>query len=95
MKTYRFHWRDGTTCDGDGASPEEALPKLGYGSGAVAALDYHEELSSNVNLEYGWPCYACIFNNRNDDRRPCLNCTDNACGVDAEKSYFEPITDPR
>ena len=45
---YRFHWRDGTTdqCAGDDAG--DALARLGYGMGAVPALDSIEELESKT-----------------------------------------------
>ena len=46
IKRYRFHWRDGRTNDGQGTSPEQALTLLGFGFGAVPALDYWEELLS-------------------------------------------------
>lgn len=41
---YRFHWKDGKTEDGEGANEADALSKLGYGGGAVAALDFFETL---------------------------------------------------
>lgn len=44
MARFRFHWRDGKTSDGDGKDVADAFTRLGYGAGAVAALDYHEEL---------------------------------------------------
>lgn len=43
IKTYIFHWRDGTKTESEGATPEEAFTNAGYGAGAVGALDYHEE----------------------------------------------------
>lgn len=45
MKTYRFVWRDGSVSTGKGKTPEQALANLGYGAGAVAALDYWEEIN--------------------------------------------------
>jgi hypothetical protein len=41
---YRLHWKDGKTEDGEGANEAEALSKLGYSSGAVAALDFWEPI---------------------------------------------------
>jgi hypothetical protein len=41
---YRFHWRDGTTNDGIGRDAADALNRLGFGRGAVAALDYYETI---------------------------------------------------
>ena len=46
MPRYRFHWRDGTVNEGDGDTPEAAFTALGFGAGAVAALDYHEPVES-------------------------------------------------
>lgn len=44
MNEYIFHWRDGTTSTGKGETPEQALNHdLGYGYGAVSALDYWEQ----------------------------------------------------
>lgn len=44
MKTFKFHWRDGKVSTGRGTDAADALTRLGYGGGAVAALDYHEEV---------------------------------------------------
>jgi hypothetical protein len=44
----RFHWHDGATQDGEGLGNDQfeiaadAANKLGYGSGAIKALDYFE-----------------------------------------------------
>jgi len=43
MKTYIFHWKNGTRDEGKGKDPAKAFKSLGYGAGAVAALDYYEE----------------------------------------------------
>lgn len=43
MATYRFHWKDGSISRGKGSTPEEILSKLGYGQGALGALDYWEK----------------------------------------------------
>ena len=42
MNWYVFHWRDGERSEGEGETPEDAFTKLGYGAGAVKALDYWE-----------------------------------------------------
>jgi hypothetical protein len=41
-KIYVFHWLSGQIDEGSGISPADALNRLGYGGGAVAALDYFE-----------------------------------------------------
>ena len=48
MKTYRFHWRDGKTEDGHGESVDRAFSALGYGGGAIAALDYYETVDPDA-----------------------------------------------
>lgn len=52
-RTYSFHWRDGKVSTGEGATPEDAFSALGYGAGAVAALDYYEEAVEGENLVCG------------------------------------------
>lgn len=47
MTTYRFHWRDGTANEGAGLDASDALNKLGFGIGALAALDWWEEATLN------------------------------------------------
>lgn len=42
MNLYRFHWRAGPPNEGYGDTPEDAMNRLGYGQGAIAALDYWE-----------------------------------------------------
>lgn len=44
MRLFRFHWRDDKHEDSTGATAAEALQRLGYGRGAVQALDWYEEL---------------------------------------------------
>ena len=44
VKRFRFHWRDGIAHVGSGTDPAAALTQLGFGQGALAALDYWEEL---------------------------------------------------
>ncbi len=49
-KTYRFHWRSGEPDDGSGSNPADALTRLGFGAGAIAALDYWELLPDSERL---------------------------------------------
>jgi len=42
MNKYKFHWLDGKVDESTGDSPADALSRLGYSQGAVAALDYYE-----------------------------------------------------
>ena len=42
MPTYIFHWLDGSTNEGNGETPDDAFTHLGFGAGAVRALDYYE-----------------------------------------------------
>jgi hypothetical protein len=41
---FKFHWLDGKTDEGYGLTVADAFTKLGYGNGAMGALDYYEEL---------------------------------------------------
>jgi len=45
MKRYRFHWRDGKIDEGEGFGVADAFTRLGYGYGALRALDYYEEIT--------------------------------------------------
>jgi hypothetical protein len=42
-KTFIFHWLGGKSEPGKGTSVSDAFIKLGYGAGAMRALDYYEE----------------------------------------------------
>jgi len=42
MNLYKFHWADGTVDVMASETPEAAFNKLGYGAGAMRALDYYE-----------------------------------------------------
>lgn len=44
MKKYIFHWLDGSIVEGVGVSVSDAFMRLGYGGGAIAALDYFDEV---------------------------------------------------
>lgn len=43
MYKYTFHWDGGKTEIGYGNSAAEAFMKLGYGGGALRALDWYDE----------------------------------------------------
>jgi hypothetical protein len=45
-KKYIFHWLCRKPSTGYGTSPEDALTRLGYGNGAIRALDYYEEVEN-------------------------------------------------
>ncbi len=51
MNTYRFHWRSGPPSEGQGYGPADAMTNLGYGQGAVAALDYWEQIEMSNEKE--------------------------------------------
>lgn len=42
-RTFIFHWLDGKVETSKGANPADAFMHLGYGNGAISALDYYEE----------------------------------------------------
>jgi len=44
VKKFRFHWLDGKVEEGEGFSVSDAFMRLGYGSGAMRALDWWEEV---------------------------------------------------
>jgi len=41
---FRFHWKGGKPEVGEGNSVADAFRNLGYGGGALAALDHYEEI---------------------------------------------------
>lgn len=45
MHKYRFYWRDGKVEEGEGTTVADAFTRLGYGAGALSALDYYETVS--------------------------------------------------
>ena len=45
MKYYKFVWKDNTINFGCGKDAADAFTDLGFGHGALAALDYHERMS--------------------------------------------------
>lgn len=46
MRRFRFHWRDGKIDEGDGRDVADAFSRLGYGGGAIRALDWHEDITT-------------------------------------------------
>jgi hypothetical protein len=44
MKTFRFHWFDGKVETGNGYNVSDAFTRLGYTAGALAVLDFYEEI---------------------------------------------------
>ena len=49
-------------------------------------------LSRRLNLDLGWPCYCCEYNN---DEKPCVECEDNLLSFNANESAFSPIITPK
>lgn len=47
LRKFRFHWLGSSKSyvDGEGSSVEDAFSRLGYGAGALAAVDYYEEIT--------------------------------------------------
>ncbi|AYP69257.1 hypothetical protein Pylas_003 [Klebsiella phage Pylas] len=45
MHTFKFYFLDGSVEQGKGTSVSDAFTKLGYGAGAIASLDYYEQLN--------------------------------------------------
>lgn len=43
---FQFFWLDGTTEIGNGDSVADAFAHLGYGGGAINALDFYREVES-------------------------------------------------
>ena len=44
MKTFKFYWLDGSVNEGEGLDEADALRRLGYGAGAIRALDYYKRV---------------------------------------------------
>lgn len=49
-KVFKLYWLDGTTEEIKGCSISIAFMIMGYGSGALAALDYYEEIPSEPKV---------------------------------------------
>ena len=45
---YCFHWLSGKKEYGYGSDPAEAMTRLGYGSGALRALDYYSTVDEST-----------------------------------------------
>ncbi len=48
MSTYKLHWKHGDSEIVRGSSPEQAMTLAGYSAGALAALDYYEKLTPDI-----------------------------------------------
>ena len=46
---WRFHWLDGKVDEGTGGSMTDAFTRLGFGAGALQALDYYEEVNDRLH----------------------------------------------
>lgn len=44
QKKFKFHWLDGKTEVSKGTDVKDAFTRLGYGAGAIATLDWFEEV---------------------------------------------------
>lgn len=51
IKSFIFYWLTGQSERGEGVSPAHALTMLGYGAGAIRALDFYEE---SAKPTYHW-----------------------------------------
>lgn len=50
MKEFILHWLDGTSKTVKGECIADAFRRHGYGGGAVAALDYYEEVKKDEQV---------------------------------------------
>ena len=44
MKKFKFYWLDGKIDIAEGLDVADAFSNLGYGAGALRALDYYKEI---------------------------------------------------
>lgn len=44
MKRFQFIWKNGDIDEAEGRNVAEAFTSLGYGAGALGALDYYKEI---------------------------------------------------
>lgn len=51
MSTFCLHWRDGTTQVIHGKDIVSAINAIGYGTGALKALDYWEQMKEPTKYE--------------------------------------------
>lgn len=52
MYKFTFHWKDGTSDSAEGDTVEQAFTSLGYGNGAIPALDYYEQVRRTPKGNY-------------------------------------------
>ena len=53
MNNYRFYFRSGHLDEGKGHDVADAFRRLGYGGGAIRALDFYEEIDEGPS-EFAW-----------------------------------------
>lgn len=54
MKKYQFYWKDGIVSEGLGRDVADAFTRLGFGAGAMPAVDYWREMpASQADYEDG------------------------------------------
>jgi len=51
MEQFTFFWMDGRRTMCEGTDPADALTKVGYGAGAIRALDFY---AHGDNKDYIW-----------------------------------------
>ena len=64
MAKYTLYWKTGDREVVEGATPAQAMTLVGYGGGAVGALDFY---ASGDNDQYQWNRQTCEW-----DRKPEL-----------------------
>ena len=47
--------------------------------------------STSINHGFPYPCYCCVYNNRQDADEPCFHCTNNVNANVEQADKFEPI----
>lgn len=55
MDLYRFHWLDGSKNEGFGRDAADALNALGFGRGALRALDFWEKVEGDTTAPVHLP----------------------------------------
>lgn len=53
--------------------------------------------TNKINLDLGWPCYACCYNDREYTEFPCMLCLKNVLAdmtIEEYRNYFKPILEP-
>ena len=76
MSVVALFWLDGTLDVVEAGSPSEAFNKLGYGGGAISALDFYSESNNEVSEVEANPGYYYDSGNwhkmsDNDPRDTC------------------------